>query len=164
MDPLSIATGVLSLVVIAIQGAQATKAYIDGIKGAPRAVNALSNDLAALSKILETLQNFMNSIDRRRNPQQALMAGVLQEPLNTCVNAMKSIKTELAPFIKRLAGSKSHKWKSMVFRSCEKDIIVLQRTLVNGQTSLTSAVAIVSLYVYRFCFCPPPLYITKHDS
>jgi hypothetical protein len=150
MEPLSITTGILCLVGTAIKGARTTKSFIDGIRGAPQAVSALSQDLAALADVLETLQNFLNSIDKQRNPQQALDTGKLQKPLNSCVKAMNSIKKEVQPFIVRKAGSSCYTWKSMLFTFREKDFTVLQRTLGKSQTSLTNAVAIVILYVYKF--------------
>ncbi|MCJ1243308.1 hypothetical protein MMC30_000505 [Trapelia coarctata] len=144
-DPLSITSGVFALVMSALQAAQQTKAFIDGIRGAPRAVHALSSDLAALSNVLGTLENFLQNINNGRNPNQARLVGILQSPLNNCMKSLHDIKGEIEPFVKPLSGISTSKWKAFVWTFREKDVIALQRSLMSSQSLLDSAVAVVTL-------------------
>jgi hypothetical protein len=164
MDALAITTGILSLVGAALQGAQTTKAFIDGIRGAPRAVNALSSDLASLTNVLETLKNYMNHIDQRKNPELATITAVLQAPLDSCVEALNNVKREIEPFVSRLSGSNSSKWKAFMWTFREKDIIVLQQALLNCQSSLNGAVAVVTLYALFISFLPSLFLIPTNAS
>jgi len=149
-DPLSITTGVFTLVLSALQAAQQTKAFIEGIRGAPRAVNALLSDLAALSNVLGTLENFLKNENQSRSPNKARIVVVLQSPLNNCMKSLNDIKREIEPFVKPLSGTNTSKWKAFIWTFREKDIIALQRALVSSQSLLDSAVAVVSLYVCTF--------------
>ena len=146
-DPLTITGGVFGLVMSVYQAAQVTKAFIDGIRGAPRAVLALSSDLAALANVLGTLENFLQNINRGRNPNQDRLVAILQSPLNNCMKSLSDIRRDIEPFVKPLSGTGTSKWKAFVWTFRERDVMALQRTLISSQSLLDSAVAVVTLYV-----------------
>jgi hypothetical protein len=148
MDPLSLASAastVIGIVAVALHGTRRMIEFIDGIQGAPQAVNALSRDLIALEKVLQTLNDVLSHPDFQGNARRNELAALLQDPLDNCTLALEDISLAIRPYTKPLGDSRKSKWRGFTWSFREKEILTLQRMLMSYKSSLNMAVAVANL-------------------
>ncbi len=146
-DPFSILVGAVGLAGVALKVAQTTEDFVKGIKGAPQAVQSLSDEISSLREVLKSLDALLgNDRDRQRNNDLAHLSPVLMPPLNYCRKSLDDVDEGLRPFVKPLDRSASaSKWRAFNWKYRERDVITLRRNLNNSQVMLSTAVQAVSL-------------------
>lgn len=108
MDPLSIIAGTTGTVAFALQAAYTLYDLVNNIEDAPSEVATIARDAEALSRILSTLEGWLDMEVIRPEAAQSLTA-----PLNACVIAMSKLQTTIKPYTK-MAGNSSYRWRSSV--------------------------------------------------
>lgn len=153
MDPLTISLSVIGAVKVAWKGALETKEFIDSIKGAPTAVNRLSQDLTALYTILGVLHSYFDGLDLQKqsgqSKQVAQVAQLVDLPLKNCINAYADITLLIRPFIKPSGDARTSKWKGIKWNFKEKEVVALQTVLISYKVTLEIAVGVANLYGCR---------------
>jgi hypothetical protein len=150
MDPVSIvsaASAILGIVAVALHSTRRMIEFIDGIQGAPQAVKALSRDLSALEKVLQTLNGVLRHPDFHGNARHHELAALLRDPLDNCTLALEDISLAIKPYTKPWGSSRKSKWRGFAWSFREKEIVTLQRMLMSYKSSLNMAVAVANLYV-----------------
>ena len=145
MDPMTITTAVIGIAAVALHSTRRMIEFIDGIQGAPQAVKALSRDLNALEKVLQTLNDVLSHPDFQGNARRAELAALLQDPLDNCTLALDDISLAIKPYTKPSANSRNSKWRGFTWSFREKEILTLQRMLMSYKSSLNMAVAVANL-------------------
>ena len=67
IDPFTLATGVVGILGLAIQVAQITSTYVDGVRYAPEYIENFRRELDSLTKVLEKLDSFLKN-ERAKGP------------------------------------------------------------------------------------------------
>ena len=154
-DPLSVTFGVVGTAAVALSAAQKLKSFIDGIEGAPSAIDALSKDLFALSSVLHTLKDSVSNPNLINVHAQARVLRLLEEPLQNCVAVVNLISEKLRPFVKPAAKVNKSKWRGFVWTYREKEFNDLKMLLLSYKSSLEIAISAATLYVTTYCHCEP---------
>src|SRR5271170_2943417 len=149
MDPFSITTGVVGAAAVALHSARHVNNFIDGIQGAPRAVSALSKDLQALKNVLETLNTLVNQVHLSGGTARTDFIPLLKPPLENCTTALESILLAVKPYTKPSGESKKSRWRGFVWTFREREVLMLQKTLMDYKMSLDIAISVANLYVYQ---------------
>jgi hypothetical protein len=140
-DPLSTVAGVVGVLGFALHGAKRLYELIDGIQGAPHDVAAISADLKALYEVLGTLE----SMDKSSERLQPLYC-CLQAPLDNCVEVFAEFTTTLHNFthITRNNTRRKRVWSNIVWAFKDKEVQLLQDTLITYKASLDLAVGAIN--------------------
>ena len=139
---MDVAFGVIGTAGIALHSARRVYELVTDIRGAPQAVRNVSCDVKALSNALEVLQTMLREF---RQPEQLKVVPMLQMPLDSCVETLHSIEIKIKPHIKIQQG-KLKVWKGFVWTFREKEILLMQNTLLAHKQSLDIAINIANLY------------------
>ena len=148
-DPLSVIASVVSIAGFALHSARRLKDVIDGIQGAPRAVQAVSSDLQAVSGVLDTLHRLLGQTKSRKrvSPMELELVTILQLPLHNCVSTCKEIDDAIKPHIKPTSQAKGSRWSKLAWYWREKDMLALQTKLMTSKSSLEMAIAVTTMWV-----------------
>ena len=146
-DPLSVTFGVVGTAAVALNAVKKLKSFIDGIEGAPRAINHISNDLDALKHVLESLETTIKTTDSTNADARAGVLKLLGEPLHNCGGVADLISQKLNPFVKPTGSSRKNKWKALVWSYREKEFKDLQVLLLSYKSSLEIALSAATLCV-----------------
>ena len=83
MDPASITFGVIGTAGVTLHGARRIYELIADIRGAPRAIASLSQDVEALTSALESLQVMLQNLDPHKRSVQHQMVPTLRSHWTT---------------------------------------------------------------------------------
>ena len=149
MDPFSITVGVVGLTTFVLHSARRVNEFVDGIQGAPDAINILSRDLHAFAHVLESLSTMLTEPAFRQLPARKQIELRLEEPLNNCVDTLERIREGIKPFVKTSGVARKSKWRGFIWTFNEKEILTLRETLMHYKSTLEIAISIANLYVPR---------------
>ncbi len=144
-DPVSLTFGVIGTAGVALHSARRTKEFIDGIRGAPRSVNVLSNDLRSLENVLETLEGLLKNRDIVDGGGPAQVIPLLRAPLDNCISTLEELRIKVKPFTKPSGDAKTSKWRGFTWTFREKDITDVRTVLMSYKSSLDIAVSVANL-------------------
>lgn len=142
-DPLSVAAGVVGLVVPALHGLRLLRTDVDRIVGAPQAVAELKEDVTSLDHSVALLKK----IDAPT--WDALGAGVVQHAVTTmqhCDTACETIHSDLQRWTKRSGGTFSWRDKVKVGFFKDQQLKAYVKQLQTHKNALTLTVSIATLY------------------
>jgi hypothetical protein len=148
MDPISITTSAIGTAAVALHSARRVNDFIGGIQGAPRAVSALSKDLQALKNVLETLNALVNHVHLSGGTARSDFIPLLKPPLENCTTVLESIILAVKPYTKPSGEPKTSKWRGFAWAFREREVVMLQKTLMDYKMSLDIAISAASLYVH----------------
>ena len=146
-DPLSITFGVVGTTAVVLHSVKKLRSFIESIEGAPTAVTRISNDLKALTNVLETLETKAKDPNFGDVDSRASILKLINEPLNNCGGIIEVISQKLQPFVKPTKEASKTKWKSFLFAYREKDFKDLQSLLLSYKSSVEIALSAATLYV-----------------
>jgi Fungal N-terminal domain of STAND proteins len=141
MDPLSIIAGTTGTVSFAIASAAMLNNFINSILDAPADIAEIARDVDALSKILNTLQGWLEKDVIRPSAARSL-----SESLNACVTSMNQLRLAIQPYTKETPSNRATlKWHSS-FRWTFKrqEIRGLRDKLQHGKTTLSISISIIN--------------------
>jgi hypothetical protein len=95
-EPLSIATGVTSLVFTTFKLARSTKDFLDSIAGAPTTIKTIWSDVDALSLVLHELQTLLEEPQTARMLAYSRMVDILPGPLDNCTDCLNRLKNAVS--------------------------------------------------------------------
>lgn len=151
-DPLSVAAGVVGIVVPALHGVRLLKEDLEKIVDAPRVVKGLETDLVSVSSSLESLK----AIDDAR--WEVLGSKILDQTkfaVDTCVAACDGMRGDLQRWTRRSRDGKLS-WREKVnigfFK--ERRIKAMSEQLQSCKMTLSSVVGVATLYVTTPAPCP----------
>ena len=139
---MDVAFGVIGTAGIALHSARRVYELVTDIRGAPESVKNVSCDVKALSNALEVLQAMLQDF---RQPEQLKVVPMLQMPLDSCVETLHGIEIKIKPHIKIQQG-KLKIWKGFIWSFREKEILLMQSTLLAHKQSLDIAINIANLF------------------
>ena len=149
-DPFSIVAGAISLIGATLKTSEVAIVFINGIRGAPRAVNALSYDVVNLQQVLKSLQDLLSGRDSHRNATLVNFIPKLKLPLEYCMKALEDLDRELKPYVRLVHNGSGSRWRRtlrtiFLWKYRETKVMSLQRNMVSAQSVLDSAVQVVHL-------------------
>ena len=140
MDPLSIITGTTGTVSFAIASATMLNNFINSILDAPADIAAIARDVDALSKILNTLQGWLEKDVIRPSAARSL-----SESLNACVTSMNQLRLAIQPYTKVNPSNRAIlKWRSFGWTFKKQEIRDLRDKLQHGKTTLSISISIIN--------------------
>lgn len=144
-DPLSVTAGIVGIAGFALASVRRTISLIQGVLGAPSAVNALKGELNTLEHVLQSLNNIINDESLRKQNQHLDFFNLLQNPLQQCVLTSHDISEKLKPYIKSDGIAKTTTWKGLSWFLHEKEFLELKQNLASQRSALEIAVSVVNL-------------------
>ena len=132
-DPFSI----ISLVGITLKSILQVKELVSTIQRAPRSIETLSDELAAIAGLLRELGHLASG------PDELDLNRIAREPLANCEKVAKQIEKLIQPYVKTAGGIT--KWGRFAFGFKENDVLLLQRDMVACKQNLTLAVTSADL-------------------
>lgn len=121
-DPASLAFEVVGTVAVAVHTTRKAQQFIDSIHGAPRAISALSADLAALGNVLDILNDMLKRGEAFSNRIQNQMIALLEVPLRNCTETLNEVSNLLEPFAKASSSAKITKWRGFLWTFKVKEL------------------------------------------
>lgn len=139
MDPLSIIAGSTGTVAFALQVAYTLYDLVNNIDHAPSEVATIAGDAEALSKILSTLEGWLDMGVIRPEAAQSLTA-----PLNACVTAMSKLQMTIRPYIK-ITSNNSYSWRASIAWTFKRsEVKELRDCLAQGKLTLSVSIGIIN--------------------
>lgn len=160
MDPLSIATGSASLVVLCVQVSATLYTWIDDTRQVDTNVAALCEEILALSRVLDAISKTW-----KRNPQIASAQtddGTLWISVKASIDDCKATLEKLnlmlddvqkGSFVGR--GFLRKPAKQIKFSLKTKDISVYQQRMQSYNSAMQSALHMINLYAIQPTFLQP---------
>ncbi|KAI0378909.1 hypothetical protein F5Y04DRAFT_260634 [Hypomontagnella monticulosa] len=141
-DPLSVTASLISLLGFALHGSKRLFEFIDGLRGAPSDIAALSIDLKALYEVLAVLAGMQDELERSGS-----MCDCLRTSLENCVNIFEEFTTKLRSYTTttREGKVKISMWKNITWAFKEKEIQLFRGTMTSYKASLDLAVGAITL-------------------
>ena len=137
--------GVVGIVGFTLGSIQQTISLVQGVKGAPTAVNAIVEELNSLKVVLETLTKFLTQTDLRDREGRSEFLRLLNDPLLKCVSYSHDIREKLKPYIRTDGAAKVSTWRGLSWFLHEKEFLALRRNLDGQKSALEIAVSVVNL-------------------
>ena len=143
MDPLSIIAGTTGTVAFAITSAAMLNNFIKNILDAPADIAAIGADVNALTKILNTLQGWLEKDVIRPSAAESLVPA-----LNSCVTSMNQLRLAIQPYTKLNPDNRpTLKWRSFGWTFKKQEIRDLRDKLQHGKTTLSISIGIINTSV-----------------
>lgn len=141
-DPLSITSGVLTLVVVALKSSKLLYETVRSFQSNSRSVRELKEELESLGIVLESLQESL------KNPDIDLHA--LERPLTRCSKACHDFQELIETNTKRSGGPKSsfRDWAKLKYLG--EDIVGFKNMLAAYKSTITIALGDINMYVIGF--------------
>jgi len=130
-DPLSIASGVLTLTVFAFQSSRALYQTVASLQNNQRTVRQLKEELEALSGALEALQETINNVD--------IDLAILRLPLLRCGKACEEFEALIVKCTAHSSGSKTsfRDWAKLKYMG--EDIVGFKNMLAGYKSTIIIA-------------------------
>jgi hypothetical protein len=146
MDPLSVTSGVVGLIVTAVQAAQAVSTLISDIKDAPTDVKDLQSDVKSLAALLATTQSLYDTYGKKSVQDAATFGVTLDICLQRCIGPLKGLEELLKPFgagsAKKRSLGRALSWFTWIMK--KGAIKGLKDRLKDAKASLTLTVSVLS--------------------
>ena len=142
-DPFAI-IGVLA---VAMNGIERTIKFIEGISGAPRAIERLESELKAISQLLHQVHTFVHDIHVADSSAQDSFIPHLQAALANCRNVASDVETLLRPCVKATADAGRSTWRRLVWSFKEQKMAGLEKDMATCKQTLNMAISFADLYV-----------------
>lgn len=140
MDPLSVIAGTTGTVAFAITSATMLNDFISSILDAPADIAAIARDVNALTKILDTLQGWLE-----KDVIRPAAARSLSGSLNACVTSMNQLRLALQPFTKVNPNDRrTFKWRSFGWTFKKQEIRDLRDKLQHSKATLSMSLGIIN--------------------
>lgn len=139
MDPLSIFFGLTSVLTSAVQGAQALSDLLGSIKGAPEEIRNISQDVAALHKLLVILEGFL-----KENQVPTYAASSLSETVRNCMSAIDTTQDQIKSYTKVGGDGKLTKWRSITWAFNRGSAKELRDRLLHHKMNLSISVDVIN--------------------
>jgi hypothetical protein len=140
MDPLSIIAGTTGTVAFCITSAIMLNDFISSILDAPADIAAIAQDVDALTKILYTLQGWLEKDVIRPSAARSLSGS-----LNTCVTSMNQLRLAIQPYTKVNANDRGTlKWRSFGWMLKKQEIRDLREKLQHSKATLSLSIGIIN--------------------
>jgi hypothetical protein len=137
-DPLSVASGLVAIVTVAIQSSKILYQTIQSFKDHPRAVRQLRDELGALHDVLRSLETFSGS-DRS-------IVVPLKLPLTQCAKACAEFQELLVKCTKHSGGLKTTSFRDWAkLRYMDDDINGFTTMLAGYKSTIAIALADANL-------------------
>lgn len=143
-EPLSIATGVTSLVFTTFKLARSTKDFLDSIAGAPTTIKTIWSDVDALSLVLHELQTLLEEPQTARMLAYSRMVDILPGPLDNFTDCLNRLKNAVAKYVQP-SGVARRNWRRVTWTFREKEFADLQQRLGNCKESLMLGISMLTL-------------------
>jgi hypothetical protein len=144
-DPLSVSASVVGIIGFALGSVRETINLIQGVLGAPSAVNTLRDELNSLNHVLNSLNDIVKGGARQKQNQHHDIFALLEIPVQQCVLTTHSIREELRPYIKSNGAAKTATWKGFSWFMHEKEFLVLKQSLASQKSALEIALSVVNM-------------------
>jgi len=145
-EPLTIVTGVLSIVGNVWKISKDVYELIDGIKNAPAHIKAVSQDVRGLYVVLGALQQLLVKIEEKELPPAAMpVFELLDEPMNNCLTAFVELQKKINKYTKRTGAINESYWKRSWWFFTEKDTNVYRVHLAAYKSTVTIALGAANL-------------------
>jgi hypothetical protein len=142
-DPFSI-IGVLA---VAMNGIERATKFIEGISGAPRAIERLESELKAIGQLLHQVHTFVHDIHVADSSAQDSFIPHLQTALANCRNVASDVETLLRPYVKATADAGRSTWRRFVWSFKEQKTAGLEKDMATCKQTLNMAISFADLYV-----------------
>lgn len=141
-DPLSITAGIVGILGFALHSSKRLFEFIDGLRGAPKDIAAISDDLKALYRVLAVLVGMQDELSRNSS-----LCDCLRPPIENCLDVFDEFTTTLNTYIHvtREGTLKVRIWKNIPWVFKEKEIQLFRDTVITYKASLSIAVAAMTL-------------------
>ncbi|KAI0185559.1 hypothetical protein EV127DRAFT_515126 [Xylaria flabelliformis] len=144
-DPLSLLTSISGLVVSAYRLAASVYTTIEGIKGAPKNILAVSVDIKALYAILGTLQSYLSEDDFSAGLLHRAISSDLGTALSNIVSVFKEIQTSVNGYKNAQESAPVSTWPSLKWHFRETQIRRWGEQLSSHKITLSVAIATANL-------------------
>jgi hypothetical protein len=147
-------SGVVGVLAAAIHGSKRLYEFIDGLRGAPRDVSTLAEDLKALYQTLAELARIQD-----RPAAANVLSEHIKAPLENCLDVFDDFTSTLQSFTmtSRDGALRIRTWKSITWTFKEKEIQLFRDTILTYKSTLQLAIGALSLWVCLFTFLIRPL-------
>ncbi|KAI1385426.1 uncharacterized protein F4822DRAFT_343904 [Hypoxylon trugodes] len=145
-DPLTIATGIGSLLSTALSISKYTIGTISSIQEAPKHIKAISSDTKAIFVVLGTLSGYLSEEDTATGVLHHVIAADLRNVLTSSISVLKELQFLINEFIGgEHSNSKVGKWKSSRWHFKEDQIKQWREQLAAHKVTLSVTVAMANL-------------------
>ena len=146
MDPLSIATTVLSVLGVAIRVGRETYVLVQGARTAPVYIQRLATEMQGLYTVLATFQRLLENNRSRRDQIITDMLENLHTTLHDCIEVFKDIKKIMSPYLESHGDAGTGLWKGFRWATFKKDdVMALQQTLSSYRAMLNMSFSALSV-------------------
>ena len=146
MDPLSVATTVLSMMGVAIKVGRETYVLVQGARTAPAYIQRLATEMQDLYTILATFQRLLENNRSQRDQIITDMLENLHATLRDCIEVFKDIKKIMRPYLDSQGDAGTGRWKGLFWATFKKDdVMALQQTLGSYRAMLNMSFSALSV-------------------
>lgn len=147
-EPLTIVTGVSTLLSNAIKLLKDVQSTVSAIKNAPAHITAICNDLEDFCSVLGTLQIILDDEGYSSEPLQRTSLTNLQSILEHCVSVFTNLRRIVNGFSNRGGVAEQGKWKNFNWTLQEAEVDALRQELLAHKMTLNIEISLINLYVH----------------
>lgn len=140
-DPLSVASGIVAILTAAVQSSKLLFQTIQSVRGHPRAVRQLKDELGSLNGVLQSLKAFSASEPTILLP--------LELPLTQCAEACSEFQKLVVKCTRHSGETRTslRDWAKLQYK--DNDVIGFTTMLSSYKSTIAIALADANLYVAR---------------
>lgn len=146
-EPLSIATGVVSLVANVYKFSKDIYELIDSVQSAPKHIAAISDDLKSLYAVLGSLDSLLNNEEIASNALIQQLSTNLEDALKNCVRVFREVAIVVNAYAGFGGKTNVGPWKSTKWSLKEKEVGALRDHLATYKATCMMAVNTATYYV-----------------
>jgi hypothetical protein len=147
-EPLTIITGVSTLLSNAVKLLKDVQSTVSTVKNAPAHITAICNDLEDFYSVLGTLQIIFDDEWYFSEQLQQTSLTNLQSVLGHCVSVFTNLQTIVNGFLNRGRLAEQGKWKRFNWTLQETEVDALKQELLAHKMTLNIEISLINLYAH----------------
>lgn len=144
MDPLSIFSGVVGTVAVALHASRRLYELIDGIANGPTELVAMHRDTNELFHILASLESIVREKESKEDKDISDVIQRLNQPLDNCMETLKALETLIQKSVKPTGELRKSRWRTFASTFREKELKGLTDQLSSGKLTLDLALTTIN--------------------